>query len=260
MVPVGHPQRGACPAIVALETIRGDIVGFQTWKQVAKAYREKLAEKGVTGFKDAAGRDWDLRRYTEMVARTTTREVMIQGTANRLLEHGHDLAVIIGGVGSNTCEVCKAWVGRTVSLTGKTQGYPTLDDARAEGFMHPNCTHNIATAMTFEGEIAKAVSQKIRDAEPEEFIRNRDKLPADLWSFLSPYTAEDYKAANVRLRMHESGTGGYGLKGNELISVFSLPGAHLGDSLVKDAVANGAKRLDCLGEDLVNLYKRNGFK
>ncbi|HQF16017.1 MAG TPA: hypothetical protein PLI05_02990 [Methanotrichaceae archaeon] len=96
--------------------------------------------------------------------------------------------------------------------------------------------------------------------KPEEFIQSRDKLPADLWSFLSPYTAEDYKAANVRLRMHESGTGGYGLKGDELISVFSLPGAHLGDSLVKDAVANGAKRLDCLGEDLVNLYKRNGFK
>lgn len=153
---------------------------------MAKAYREKLAEKGVTGFRDAAGRDWDLRRYTEMVARTTTREVMIQGTANRLLEHGHDLAVIIGGVGSNTCEVCKAWVGRTVSLTGKTPGYPTLDDARAEGLLHPNCTHNIATAMTFESEIAKA--KYVNDHEKK--VQSALSYMDDLWHNM-PYIEKE---------------------------------------------------------------------
>jgi len=33
---------------------------------------------------------------------------------------------------------------------------PTPQDARDEGLFHPNCTHNIATAMTFEGGIVKA--------------------------------------------------------------------------------------------------------
>jgi len=134
---------------LALEAVRGDVAGYQTWKQTAKRYREQLAEKGITGFKDSAGRNWNMKTYTEMVARTTTRECMINGTANRLLEHGQDLAEITGGTAKNTCEVCWAWVGRTVSLTGKTPGYPTLDEARAAGVWHGNCTHNIATAMNF---------------------------------------------------------------------------------------------------------------
>ncbi len=134
---------------LALEAVRGDVAGYQTWKQTAKRYREMLAEKGITGFKDAAGREWNMRSYTEMVARTTTREVMINGTANRLLEHGQDLAEITGGSAKNTCEICKGWTGRIVSLTGKTPGYPTLDDARAAGLFHPRCTHNIATAASF---------------------------------------------------------------------------------------------------------------
>ena len=134
---------------LALESVRGDVAGYATWKQTAKRYREMLAEKGITGFKDTAGREWNMKSYTEMVARTTTRETMINGTANRLLEHGQDLAEITGGSAKNTCDICGAWVGRIVSLTGATEGYPTLDDARAAGLFHPRCTHNIATAAHF---------------------------------------------------------------------------------------------------------------
>lgn len=134
---------------LALEAVRGDVAGYQTWKQTAKRYRESLAEKGITGFKDASGREWNMKSYTEMVARTTTRECKINGTANRLLEHGQDLAEITGGTAKNTCEICRGWTGQIVSLTGKTPGYPTLDDARAAGLFHPRCTHNIATAAHF---------------------------------------------------------------------------------------------------------------
>lgn len=135
---------------MSLEAIRGNVAGYHTWKQTAKIYREKLAEEGVTGFVDKSGRRWNMRSYSEMVARTSTREVMIEGTANRLLEHGHDLAEIVGGIGRNTCDRCKAWLGKTVSLTGKTPGYPTLADARADGLFHANCSHNIAIAESFE--------------------------------------------------------------------------------------------------------------
>ena len=38
---------------LALENIRGSVAGYDTWKQVAKNYREQLAERGVTGFQDA---------------------------------------------------------------------------------------------------------------------------------------------------------------------------------------------------------------
>lgn len=135
---------------IALENVTGQVVGYQTWQQTAKRIRSDMAERGITGFVDAAGRRWNMETYAEMIARTTPRQAMIEGTKNRLLEHDHDLAEIIGGIGKNTCDICRAWDGRVVSLTGKTSGYPTLDEARDAGVFHPMCTHNIATAMSFE--------------------------------------------------------------------------------------------------------------
>ena len=137
---------------IALENVTGQVVGYQTWQQTAKRIRADMAERGITGFVDAAGKRWNMESYAEMLARTVPRAAMIEGTKNRLLEHGHDLAEIIGGVGENTCETCEAWDGRIVSLTGKTSGYPTLDEARDAGVFHPMCSHGIAIAMSFEAK------------------------------------------------------------------------------------------------------------
>jgi hypothetical protein len=141
---------------VQMERMTGQVAGYQTWQQTAKRIREDLAERGITGFIDKAGRSWNMETYAEMVARTAPRAAMVEGTKNRLLEHGHDLAQVVGGSSSRTCDKCMRWVGRTVSLTGETPGYPTLADARADGLFHPNCTHNIAIAGTFEDAIKRA--------------------------------------------------------------------------------------------------------
>jgi hypothetical protein len=135
---------------IALENVTGQVVGYQTWQQTAKRIRADMAERGITGFVDAAGKRWNMESYAEMLARTVPRAAMVEGTKNRLLEHGHDLAEIIGGIGENTCDHCREWNGRFVSLTGKTSGYPTLDEARDAGVFHPQCSHNIAIAMSFE--------------------------------------------------------------------------------------------------------------
>lgn len=124
---------------LALESIRGTVAGYQSWQQVARNFREKLAEKGITGFTDAAGRNWNMVTYSQMVARTSTMEAHLQGTANRLLEYGHDLVKISTHTGA--CEKCAPWQGKILSLTGKTPGYPTLADAQAAGLFHPNCRH-----------------------------------------------------------------------------------------------------------------------
>ena len=124
---------------LALENVRGTVVGYDTWQQVANRYREQLAERGVTGFKDRAGKMWNMRTYTEMVARTTTMEAHLQGTANRLVEQGHDLVKVSIHLGA--CELCVPWQGKILSITGKTKGYPTLEEAKAAGLFHPNCRH-----------------------------------------------------------------------------------------------------------------------
>lgn len=124
---------------LALENIRGSVIGYKTWEQAAKSYREQLAERGVTGFEDVAGRKWNMRSYSEMVARTTTMEAHLQGTANRLLEYGHDLVKVSTHLGA--CEKCRPWQGKVLSLTGRTPGYPTLQEAKDAGLFHPNCRH-----------------------------------------------------------------------------------------------------------------------
>jgi hypothetical protein len=59
---------------------------------VSRRIRERLLREGDPVFLDRRGRVWDLDRYAEMVARTTTREAMTEGTVKRLREHGIQLA------------------------------------------------------------------------------------------------------------------------------------------------------------------------
>jgi len=122
---------------VALEATRQSIIGAKDWRSVARDYQARLRAEGITSFRDAAGREWNMRTYSEMVARTTTMEAHIQGTGNRLLEGGFDLVKVSSHLGA--CEKCAPWEGRVLSLTGKTPGYPTMDEARAAGLFHPNC-------------------------------------------------------------------------------------------------------------------------
>lgn len=136
---------------LALENVRGSVVGYDTWQQTAKRFREQLAERGVTGFKDRSGRMWNMRTYAEMVARTTTMEAHLQGTANRLVEQGHDLVKISTHRGA--CVKCEPWQGKILSITGKTPGYPTLEQAKADGLFHPNCRHAYGLYIDLDKEI-----------------------------------------------------------------------------------------------------------
>jgi hypothetical protein len=101
----------------------------------------------------------------------------------------------------------------------------------------------------------------LSEAERKIFITQRDRLPADLAAFLTPWTLEEYTAAGVRLFLHHSLRAGYGILDGELISVFSVPGAACGREVVLDAIMRGADRLDCLSpyEKLKSFYESCGF-
>jgi len=84
-----------------------------------------------------------------MVARTTTMEAHLQGTANRLAEQGHDLIKVSTHRGA--CPLCEPWQGKILSITGKTKGYPTLEEAKADGLFHPNCYSKDTEVYTDQG-------------------------------------------------------------------------------------------------------------
>ena len=162
---------------LALENIRGSVVGYDTWKQVANRYREQLAEQGVTGFRDAAGRQWNMRSYAQMVARTSTMEAHLQGTANRLAEQDHDLVKVSSHSGA--CELCQPWQGKILSITGRTPGYPTLEEAREAGLFHPNCRHAYGLYVDLDKEIEELEAELNLSPEEEKNYIEVEGLPED---------------------------------------------------------------------------------
>ncbi|HNR58401.1 MAG: hypothetical protein PHH09_08900 [Methanoregulaceae archaeon] len=124
---------------VQLEAAEGAVLGSEAVQQSAKVMKEKLAERGITGFVDRLGRQWSMRTYTEMAVHQATMDSFREGTRLRLLEHGYDLVVFSAHLAA--CPLCVPWENRTVSLTGRTKGYPTLADARAAGMFHIGCRH-----------------------------------------------------------------------------------------------------------------------
>lgn len=109
-------------------------------REVSADLVDLLTRQGVTAFVDKAGRNWGLSTYAEMVARTTTREAVSLGTANRMLEGGNDRVRISSH--PHDPDVCTKYDGEVFSLTGRN-GDPKLD--RLPPF-HPNCRHVLAPA------------------------------------------------------------------------------------------------------------------
>lgn len=129
---------------VSLEAAKGSVIGYETTRQTAKRIREDLAERGITGFVDKAGHEWNMARYAEVLARETTNQAYRQGTINRLQESGHDLVRV--SVHTGSCLRCAPYEGKTFSLSGTDPNYPALEDAKAGGLFHVGCLHVLSLA------------------------------------------------------------------------------------------------------------------
>lgn len=146
----------------ALNDVAVGIIAGSTRKEVTKAFTQNLVHDGITGFVDKGGHRWSLGKYGAMVARTTTREAVSHGTANRLLENGHDLVTISSH--SHTPDECTDYDGQTFSLTGETEGYDVLDTYPP---FHPNCVHVLTPAAATFDQFEKAVAEDAATGKPQ---------------------------------------------------------------------------------------------
>ena len=114
-----------------------------TSRQVTAELLTRL-ESRPEGFKfvDAGNRVWDSKAYCEMLARTTLLNTSRQEYLNTCAENDADVVCVT--VSGHCCEKCAVWENRLLSISGKTKGLPTVDDAIAEGLFHPNCTHSLS--------------------------------------------------------------------------------------------------------------------
>jgi hypothetical protein len=126
---------------VALAQTAVNVAAGGTRRELTSAIKERILRDGITdgitGFVDKGGARWSLDRYGEMVARTTTREAVSAGTANRMTETGQQLITISDHATSTP--ICQEYEGKTFALPGTTvEGYDTIDDLPP---FHPNCQH-----------------------------------------------------------------------------------------------------------------------
>ena len=119
-------------------------------KEISMRLVDLITDKGVTGIsyvtESGKQRNLSLSAYVDGL----TRQVLITSRASAIvstaLEMGQDLLKI--STHSKESKMCKNWSGKIVSITGKTDGYPTLSDAlfkdyKRGGIMHRFCRHSL---------------------------------------------------------------------------------------------------------------------
>ncbi len=140
--------------------------GKVTRLQAAQHVLDRLLSNGVTGFRDTAGRNWSLTSYVEMAVRTETANQAIAGHVEALRDGGIELVRVSDS--PRECPKCAPWEGEILSLSpGVTSAIITpstggparlvdavasLDEAKADGLFHPNCTHSISVYQTGVGK------------------------------------------------------------------------------------------------------------
>jgi hypothetical protein len=124
------------------EKIGKGIVTGDNAREISKDIMKSIRKDGITALVDRGGREWDLKTYGEMLARTKLTEAHNSGIVNRMAETGHDLVVV--SLHGDSCEMCLPWEGQILSLTGRDKAYPSYDEAVAAGLFHPNCRHSIS--------------------------------------------------------------------------------------------------------------------
>lgn len=121
-----------------------DTVRLRIAQQVLNDY----ADRGITGFVDKGGRRWNLVSYVEMATRTAANHMASNAYLEAVSDKGYD--VVRMTVMPDCSDLCLPLQGRLWSITGMTTGVyggqvvqGSLAEARARGWLHPNCRHTV---------------------------------------------------------------------------------------------------------------------
>ena len=156
---------------VGVQEVARGIAEGKTRVAVTRSIKERLLREGRANFVDKAGRRWSLDRYGEMVARTTTREAMVQGTIQRLKEHGIELVQIT----AHACDdFCVYYEGVVANIGAEPHPrYPFLSQIGGGPPFHCNCLHTI---VPFVSNLEDAAAHKAGESPSDVW----DKSPADM--------------------------------------------------------------------------------
>lgn len=201
-----------------LASVQGVVNGNITWQKAIRDFQEEFMKDSIFKVpyykKDGTLHSIvSLTDYAELVARTTSAEAYRKGAETTILDTFDDMGdlVQVNGHSSFPNSPCIPFEDAILSLTGKTKGYTTLDEAKAQGLFHPNCIHHFAvTAEVIEeyerieaGNGQGTVLNEV-DAPPTKQREKLDKNSAG-WSMadiLKGYTGNDELVKNSFTNAH----------------------------------------------------------
>ena len=169
--------------------------GVLTRRKATQDALNGFAARGIDGFTDRAGRTWHIDTYAEMATRTGAAHALRTAYEGELIARGEDLVIVTGN--TYTCRLCAPWQDKVLSLTGLYpagthrlpsavgDGYVTvhvagtLEEARAAGLHHPNCTHSEGLYLP-GATVIEPGTMGIRDAETYDASQKQRALEREI--------------------------------------------------------------------------------
>ena len=169
--------------------------GVLTRRKATQDALNGFAARGIDGFTDKAGRTWHIDTYAEMATRTGAAHALRTAYEGELIARGEDLVLVTGN--TYTCRLCAPWQDEVLSLTGLYpagtyrlpsavgDGYVTvhvagtMEEARAAGLHHPNCTHSEGLYLP-GATVIEPGTMGIRDAETYDASQKQRALEREI--------------------------------------------------------------------------------
>lgn len=149
---------------ITTEIAKGVAAG-KARREVSSALRERLIKELGDRPLRIGGRNYQIDKYAEMVARTKTAEAQTAGTVNRMIEAGEDLVMITS---HGAKDGCGFYEGKIFSISGTHEKYPPLDSTPNGGPpFHPNCRHAL---VPFIEDLASGAEKRRGKGVPDEAL------------------------------------------------------------------------------------------
>ncbi|MFD7068491.1 phage minor capsid protein [Streptomyces sp. NPDC059913] len=147
---------------VVAEVTAAPLLGTDTRRQATQQAMSRFADRGVTSFRDRAGRRWSMTTYAEMAVRTSVGRAAVEAHMTTLAAVGVELVIVSSS--PRECRLCRPWERQVLSIGGPSGARTvdvehavedgrtvrvtvagSLDEARAAGLQHPNCRHSVSS-------------------------------------------------------------------------------------------------------------------
>ena len=195
-----------------LHSVHGVVNGNITWQRAIRDFQEKFIKESIFKVpyykKDGTLHAMvSLTDYAELVARTTSAEAYRKGAEIAILDTFEEGDLVqVSGKSEFPNSPCLPFEDAILSLTGRTKGYTTLDEAKSMGLFHPNCIHHfgVSEAVLAEYDAIEAGKQKgtvLKELDtPPTKQRAKEETNDAGWSMadiLKGYTGNDELVKNA---------------------------------------------------------------